>query len=632
MSGIVGIYFLDGRPVDRMVLERMTESIAHRGRDGSCMWNRGPIGLGHRMLWTTPESLHEHLPLVNKTGNFVLTADARIDNRDELMAAFGLTGHPEGGISDSELILSGYEQWGERCPEKLVGDFAFAIWDEHRQQLFLARDHFGVKPFYYYRSGRVFVFASEIKALFCVPEVPKRLNEVRVADYLVPMLEDETITFYRDIFRLPSAHTMTVTCNGIKTQCYWSLDPSRQVRLRSDEEYAETFRDLFTEAVRCRLRSAFPMGSLLSGGLDSSSIVCVMQKICAQDGAGLFHTFSAIFGDVPEGDERPFINAVLAQGGVEPHYFRADRLSPLTDLDRVLWHEDEPFYAPNLFVHWGSYNVAQQQDVRVLLDGFDGDTTVSYGITYLTELARTGRWKALITEVMGLSRNFNVSPWKVLWRRGLRPLAPKPVRQAWRALRGRNGPAWMTQNPTIHPDFARRIGLAERFKALQGERFKPARSAREDHWRRLTRGLTPFVLELADKAAMAFSIEPRYPFFDRRLVEFCLALPPEQKIHQGWTRMVLRRAMVDILPVEVQWRGDKFNFSANFNRGLLTVDRELVEEVTLNDPSVIAEYVNIAALHKTYNRCLSQPKNEDTMTVWKAVSLALWLRRTGLTP
>src|SRR6267142_1308347 len=165
MSAIVGFYGRDGQPVDRADLERMTASLAHRGPDAAGVWNNGPVGLGHRMLWTTPESLHEQLPLTSKSGDLVITADARIDNRDELITALGLAHWAHGEIPDSELILRAYEQWGEDSPKRLLGDFAFAIWDERRQTLFCARDHCGVKPFYYYQSARALLFASEIKAL-----------------------------------------------------------------------------------------------------------------------------------------------------------------------------------------------------------------------------------------------------------------------------------------------------------------------------------------------------------------------------------------------------------------------------------------------------------------------------------
>ena len=632
MSGIIGIYCLDGRPIDPMVLERMGESIAHRGQDGAGMWNSGPVGLGHRMRWTTPESLHEQLPLVNKTGKLILTADARIDNRDELMAALDLTGHPGRVISDGELILSAYERWGECCPEKLLGDFAFAIWDGRKQHLFLARDHFGVKPFYYYRSDRLFVFASEIKALFNIPEVPRRLNEARVADYLAPMMEDKTVTFYQEIFRLPPRHSMTVNREEARARSYWALDPAREVRFKSDAEYAEAFRQLFTEAVRCRLRSAFPVGSMLSGGLDSSSVVCVARALLREDGNQRLHTFSATFDDVPECDERGFINAVLAQGGLEPHFVRADRISPLTDLDRIFHHEDEAFWVPNLFMLWGGvYNAARQQGVRVLLDGCEGDITVSHGYAHLADLTRTGRWWALMTEVGGLSKNLDASPWKILWRLGIRPVVPEPVVRTWRVLRKRQRPEHDI-NSITKPDFARRYpGLSQGIDDFSENPSRPVCLSTRSHWDDLTSGFNAYALEVADKATAAFSIEPRHPFYDRRLAEFCLALPPEQKLHQGWTRVIMRRALAGLLPDEIAWRGSKANLSQNFARGLLAFERETLEDVILNDSQSIEAYVDMAALRKTYDQYVSGGRYSDAETVWKAVTLASWLRHTGLT-
>lgn len=150
MSGIVGIYHLDGRPVEQQDVQRMTDSIAHRGPDGSAVWIEGPVGLGHRMLYTTPESLHEKLPLTNRTGDLTITADARIDNRNELFSMLNFNGRPRETIPDSEIILVAYEKWGEKCPEKLLGDFAFTIWDKRKQAIFCARDPIGIKPFYYY--------------------------------------------------------------------------------------------------------------------------------------------------------------------------------------------------------------------------------------------------------------------------------------------------------------------------------------------------------------------------------------------------------------------------------------------------------------------------------------------------
>lgn len=612
----------------------MTASLAHRGPDASGVWNSGPVGLGHRMLWTTPQSLHEQLPLTSKNGDLVITADARIDNRDELITALGLGRWSYGEMTDSELILRAYEQWGEDSPTRLLGDFAFAVWDEPRQTLFCARDHCGVKPFYYYQSPRALIFASEIKALFATGEVPRRLNPVRVADYLAQIFDDQAGTFYRDVLRLPAGHSMTIRGRDSRIQPYCGLDPSREVRLSSDEEYAEAFRERFTEAVRCRLRSAFPVGSLLSGGLDSSSIVGTARRVLAEDGRPL-HTFSAIFPGLPEAelrriDERPFVESMVAMNGLVPHYVHADRLSPLGDLARVLWHEDEAFLAPNLYMHWGLYGAAHQQSVRALLDGVDGDTTVCHGLDYLGELARGGRVRTLCREVKALATRHQASPRRILWQFGLKPLVPEPARQIWRVARGRRGPSW-GDNTIINPVFARRIGFAERARQLRERVRTSARTARESHWRGLTSPLLPYVLEIGDKAAAAFSLEPRYPFFDRRLIEFCLALPAEQKLHQGWTRVVMRRAMSQILPDKVCWRVGKADLSPNFARRLWERDRSLLEDVIVRDPQVIADYVDVSALRDAYRRYASRLIAQgDALTVYSAANLAFWLRQTGL--
>jgi asparagine synthase (glutamine-hydrolysing) len=639
MSAIVGVYYFDGRPTDRTNLEEMVEILAHRGPDGADVWCRNSVGLGHRMLWTTPESLAEKLPLANQTGDLVITADARIDNRDELITALALTGRSPQEVADSQLVLDAYEKWGEGCLEHLLGDFAFAIWDGRKQALFCARDHFGIKPLYYYLSERFFAFASEIKALFCLPEVPRRLNEVRVADHLARIFEDKASTFYQDILRLPAAHSITVGRGETRIRSYWSLDPSREVRLSSDEDYAGVFRETFTEAVCCRLRSAFPVGSTLSGGLDSSSIACIARELLAAEGNRRLHTFSAIFSGLPEPDlsqidERHYIDVVLAMGGFEPHYVQADCLSPLADLDRVLWHEDEAFLAPNLYMHWALYGAARQHDVRIFLDGIDGDTTVSHGLGYLAELTRTGRWRTLVAEATALSKRSNAfSPRWIIWQYGLRPVIPESVVKTWRLLRGRPR-SMRVANKAINPVLVERVRLAERAQTLLGNGSGPAHTARAEHWHSLTSALIPYTLELADKASAAFSLEARYPFFDRRLVEFCLALPPEQKLHQGWSRAVMRRAMDGILPQEVQWRFRKANLSPNFKRRLLDCEQRTLDEVILHDPQIICEYVDVPALRAAYHRYSSQPMQAeaDALTIYGVVMLARWLQRSNLRP
>jgi len=638
MSALVGIYYPDGRKVEPMDLQRMVASVAHRGPDGVGMWSMGCIGLGHRILWTTPESPHETLPLVNQTGDLVITADARIDNRDELIAALQMRDLFPPPITDSQLILAAYEKWGEAAPEKLLGDFAFAIWDARQQLLFCARDPIGVKPFYYYRSTRSFLFASEIKALLCLPEVPRRLNEVRVADHLMAMFDDRAITFYRDILRLPAGHCLTLRRQEARLQPYWALDPLRELRLRSDEEYAEAFREVFTKAVQCRLRSAFPVGSMLSGGLDSSSIACMARHLLAQEGERRLHSFSAIFPSLPQADlrkldERSYIQAVLSIGGFAPDYVHADRLSPLAELDRVLWHEDEAVLAPNLYIHWGLYHAAHARGVRVLLDGIDGDTTVSHGWERLMELVRTGRWWTLAQEASAVSRKATAAfpPRRIIWEYGLKPLLPEAALRAWEVLHGCIRPGGV-DGAALHPGFAERIGLRERRAALRQNALTSAYTARARHSLALRSPLIPYALEVLDKATTAFSLEVRYPFFDRRLMEFCLALPPEQKLHQGWNRIVMRRAMGGLLPEAIRWRFSKANLTPNFNRRLIDGDREIIEEAILHHTQAIESYVDLAALRGMYQRYTLEPmrRGQEALTIYGVAMLARWLHGANL--
>jgi asparagine synthase (glutamine-hydrolysing) len=549
-------------------------------------------------------------------------------------------------LTDSALILAAYEKWGDACPKNLIGDFAFAIWDSSENRLFCARDHFGVKPFYYYLSGSVFAFSSEMKALFGLAGVTRQLNETRIGDHLGGMYEDKRITFYRDILRLPPGHRITVDHRGSRLEGYWSPDPSIELRLKSDVEYAEAFGGIFEEAVRCRLRSAFPVGSMLSGGLDSSSIACTAAKILNESNQPRLPTFSAVFDNVRSCDERSFIRAVLDQERYEPHFFNADGVGPLTSLDRTRWRPDEAPNAPNIFINLGIYEAARSQSVRVILDGFDGDTTVSHGTTYLSELARNGRWISLARQLRGLSRNFNVSFSKLLadylWNFGVVPLAPNTGRLVERKARSLSrklrrsksiSPNKMSWDTILNQDFIRRTDLTMRRKCLRAGFVTPALTERQSHYRTLTWGVMPYTLEVLDSAAGAFSLELRYPFWDKRLAEFCLSLPPEQKIWRGWTRMILRRAMAGVLPEEVRWRGGKANLAPALSHGLLAFDRERLDDIILRDTSLIEEYVDAAALRRAYNRFISgEVMDGDVVAIWRAVSLALWLRRESLIP
>jgi len=628
MSGITGLYHRDARPVDRADVQRMVAAMPHRGPDGSGAWSDGPAGLGHLMLWSTPESLQEKLPLVSQSGDLVITADARIDNREEIIATLNLNGRSRDGISDSELILLAYERYGEGCPQKLLGDFAFLIWDKRRQVMFCARDHFGMKPFYYHLSANLFAFGSEIKALMALADVPRRVNETRIADFYANMAEDKEITFYEDVLRLPPASCLAVSREEVRLWSYWSPDPSRKLRLSSDEEYGEAYREIFTEAVRCRLRSAHPVGSTLSGGLDSSSIVCVSRELLRPADNGRLHTFSVVF-DEPRADERPYIDAVLAGGDLTPHEISGRESSPFTNLEPILWHLDQPSFGTNLYMHWSIAASANQHGISVLLDGAFGDATVSWGFGRMSELARTGRWLALNREAGAIARVANVRKKDVLERFAVRPVK-EDARRVWHALTRQAENGW-TPSPIINPDFARRISLEERWQAVEAGHARAPRSSREEHWLNLTSGVIPLALELAEAVCAAFGIDWRGPFLDRRLAEFCLSLPGEQKLHNGMTRAVARRGLRSILPEKVRSRRDKGDVSESVLRSFVQ-NREWLEQAALGEDDHVSEYLNMDELRRAYQRFESSPNGGDGATLFKTAALATWLKSTELTP
>lgn len=660
MSAIAGIIRHDGVPGAADAIGAMSVALAHRGPDRAGAWIDADAALAHRMLFTTPESLRERQPAVHMESGVVITADARVDNREELAASLGV--RTADGWSDADLILSAYLRWGTSCASALIGDFAFAIWDPRTAELFCARDHMGVKPFYYCRTPRLFAFASEIKALLALPEVDDALDDVQVARHLDWDADDRDRTLFRAIKRLPAAHTLVVAGRRITASRYWSLDDAAELRLASDGAYAEAFRATFTEAVRARLHSALPVGATLSGGLDSSSIVCTARRELARAGRAPVATFSLVFPSIGDAerraiDERAYVDRIVTEGGVVPYQVAGDSGSPLAEMDRMLWHLDEPHFAPNLYLHWAMYRAASEAGIGVLLDGFDGDTAVShglgrldalaatdqwddferevrafaanreispamvlphYGLPYLDALARAGRWGAWRRAAGELARRFGVPRRTLVGRHGARAAVPETLRAVRRLLSA-------GRDSLVAEDLARRLAPERRARGRDAWR-DPLRDERAAHRAGLDQAGYQLTLETADKCAAAFGIEARYPFFDRRVIELCVALPAEQKMAGGWTRLVLRRAMEGVLPPEIQWRATKSNLSPNFRQRFHAADRAEVERV---DGAALAPYGDPArfdALRSAvFTNADRRVAHADELSLFRATMLAHFL-------
>lgn len=639
MSGIVGLFQRDNKPVERAILTQMLDAIAHRGPDGCGIWLAGAVGLGHQMLHSTPESLHEQLPYANRRRDLIISAHARIDNRAELITTLNLQ---DAMLSDSGIILAAYERWAEHCPEYLLGDFAFGIWNIRTQTLFCARDHFGVRPFYYYLSDRVFAFGSEIKVLAQL--LPLQVNELRIADYLANMFGDAIHTFYKHVLRLPPGHSLLVSPQEARLHCYYALDPQREIRLSSNAEYAEAFRSIFIEAVHCRMRSAMPVGATLSGGLDSSSVVCVARELRTEYNEEQLHTFSLVYDRVAECDERCYIQSVLAGGDLQAHWITGDSYGMLHELDRLLWHLDEPFHGQGLASSWPLYAMAREQGVRVMLVGHDGDTSVSHGHGLLAELAYNGHWLTLAQEVRALLPRYPMPFWQafgpLIWQHGIAPRlvqlpAPMALRKGWRNIRQRLNKQRVGISGHVRPatllrqDFAQRIGFDAYRYQMYGQAQQHIPSERFEHYENLVGAIQPLALENLDKLGAAHQIDIRYPFWDRRLIEFCLALPGAQKLHQGWDRIVMRRAMQGFLPAQIQGRHDKMDFLPANLHSLRSHDHAILQELLLADSDILGELIHLNQVQAICHSILKaqQPISAlEVVILWRVAVLAAWLR------
>lgn len=650
----------DGQPASADVIASMSAAIAHRGVDASGVACDGPVGMAHRLSWSTAESRHERQTGARAIPRSHIVADARIDNRSDLSETLRIAEPSQ--VSDAEVIVRAYERWGARCVEHLLGDFAFAIWDSRSRELFCARDPMGVKPFYYFESRDLFAFGSEARALFAVPEVPRAIDPLRIASFIDGTICERTHTHYKSIRRLPAAHTLTVSAATSSQSQYWRPDPERELRLSSSGEYAEAFLEIFTDAVKVRAHSVHPVGASLSGGLDSSSITCVARQLRRADGSSALHTFSLVFPSLPERDlrlidERKYIESVVRGGGIVQNWVRGDEVSPTLGIDEILKHLDEPFAAPNLYLHCAMYRAAKASGARVFLDGFDGDTTVShgfgrfnglidrrewdvferevralahrrgvrpesllshFGLPHLSHLARRGRWCDWGRIARQLTHRFDVPFGRTAIAHGVKPAAPA-LHGAYRAMRGVRDEA----TSLLRAEIAQALRDHDQPEAADDE---ATWSERRSHVQALSLPAYQLTLEMADQCAAAFGIEPRYPFFDRRLIEFCLAVPDSEKLADGWPRLVFRRAMEGILPEEIRWRIDKGNLSPNFHR-LLRAAQTVAPPMTAQSP--LAAYVDPEAVGKMRRGYCAEKttlgRSTDGHTLFRLSVLERWL-------
>jgi len=538
LSGIVGIYHRNGAPLEQALLQALVDFLAYRGPDARKCWLDGSIGLGHAMLKTAHPSESERQP-ANLEGRFWIVADARLDGRADVIAGLQRAKRVvRPNAPDSELILHAFAAWGTPCVERLLGDFSFAIWDARNKQLFCARDHFGIKPFYYAQQRDLFVFSNTLNCVRLHPQVPVELNEAAIGDFLLFGANcDNAATSFRGIQRLPPAHTLSISPEGVKIRRYWTPPTDGRIRYDKPEQYVENFQALLQVAVEDRLRTD-RVGLLLSGGLDSSSLAAVAKDVPAKgtqvtEIRCYTHVFESLIPD-REGDYAREAGEFLR---LPVKLMAADHTQLFEGWDDPDFSLPEPVEDP-LFAGFLESCRNISADCRVLLSGEGVDNLMSFQMwPYADDLRRHGEWRRLLTEMANY-----------FW---IRPFPWRGIRARLKRFIGKDAdvpvfPQWLNR------EFQGRLKLKARWKDLSEHPVtgslhpivpKAHASLSLPHWTQMfeqeNAGVTPYALEM------------RYPFLDLRVVNYVLAIPPFPWFFE---KMLLREAMAGRIPERIRMR------------------------------------------------------------------------------
>jgi asparagine synthase (glutamine-hydrolysing) len=674
MCGILGVVQAEPRALDLPKLIEMCDSISHRGPDdaGYLLANHRSgalrvlggkdtpssvyahssryspegkieqhppgesysVALAHRRLSIIDLSPAGHQPLSNSDGSLWIAYNGEIYNHPEIRRDLESRGHQFFSNGDTEVVLRAYEEWGPACLSRFNGMWAFAILDLRENKLFCARDRIGIKPFYYAATDRGLIFASELKAIVKSGHIEAKPNDMQIHTFLYTGQDNVYETFFEDVVPLQPGHSLTFDLDrgDFSVDCYYTLPLGERLTGQSDEDYRRGFYDQLKTSVQYRLVADVPVGTCLSGGLDSSSIVCMVDKLMREDGlkvgdSDLQCTFSARYDD-PRHDEGEYIKTVVEATRTNDHHTYPTGARLRDEVDNFIWHHEEPLQNTSIYAQWCVFdlvNSSKDSGVKVTLDGQGGDEILGgyhrYFATRNANLLRHFRFGEFIGEARGIERHHGQSKLSTGQQAAL-TLLPMGLKDFIRPLFPDKGrPAWLDKK------FADRCARDPRWAAHQGSaiRWDTGNAFEWDLHRSVTRGI-PRLLRYADRSSMAHSIESRVPFLDHNLVEYSLSLPDDQKIRQGMTKYVLRDSMTGILPESVRMRQSKIGFSTPQDTWFQEELRDFVE-TTLDSESFLArpyfdtdQVRNLAAQHSSGD----QSVHAD---VWRLVNLEIWMRK-----
>ena len=621
MSGIVAIVAPDGETIDRLLIERMLQAQRYRGPDGVGIWADRAVALGHCQLTVTPEAVGETQPGVSASGMVRGVLDGRIDNRAELVEGLRTERHEPSSAADIDVLLAAYEAWGEACIERLLGDFAFAIWDARRRALVCARDVLGGRPLYVHQRGDGTAVASEVAPLLQVPGVRREPNEGFVAECLSGQMVHRRDTVWRDVTRLEPGHVLTVERGRSATRRFWAPNPRFEIRYTRDEEYGEHLGDLVRAAIRPRLRTSGSLGVMLSGGLDSSSIVGAMHQMGAVNGFGPLPTYS-IVGPGQEWDETPFIEAVAARWPIRSRrvpFFHTTGAHLAAVAIRV---QDLPPY-PNGEMANTMFETVRADGVRTLLTGTWADSWLTGSYQYYADLAGGLHLGALWRHLRAQPDRPDAFRPQSMFRSMVWPLVPRPLRRAVKWTLGRTG-----VSPWVTARLAASVDLPQRLMEPSGGIQFPSRAKTEAHAMAFS-GVTQHGSEAHERAVALFGLDTRHPFGDRRIIEFGLAIPEEQLWRGPLTKAVLRAAARDWLPPVILQR----TIHATADDVVCRTVRDLVSSGLWQDPVIVRRgWVDPRALTQAFGEMMALYNAGDeryddlTNRLWRVCAVELWAR------
>ena len=582
------------------------------------------VSLANRRLAILDLSSAGHQPMCNKDKSLWIVHNGEIYNYREIRSELKRLGYSFTSKTDTEVIINAYEEWGPDCLQRFNGMWAFVIWDSARRTLFCSVDRFGIKPFYYYWDGKVFAFASEIKALLASGLVKVSPNDTMIYDYLTyGQTEHTDQTFFAGVKRLPGGHwlELRLEAEAPTIHRFYDIPLHKKVSALSGDERAQEFFDLFEDAVRLRLISDVPVGSCLSGGLDSSSIVCMIDRLRKQgqmeptDGIRR-KAFSARYAD-PRHDEGRYIQAVVDETSVDAYetYPTAQKLR--RDLEKLVWHQEEPFGSTSIYAQWSVFDKVRQAGVPVVLDGQGADEILAgyfhYQGAHLASLFRSWHLLTVLREAQHYHRYRGDPWWKIIGRTAIGSLPPALVARVNTARLSRGVPWLSRAYANEHSDWSRYDSTVVKTNVFDHALYRSVYQA------------LPSLLRYEDRNSMAHSVESRLPFLDYRLVEWVFSTPIEAKISGSTTKAVLRSATKGLLPEAVRTRRDKIGFSTPLDVWLRTELRDYVVEMVNSDTFQARQYFDHDNLKRTLQVHLDGSK-DMSQVIWRWINLELWHR------